>query len=132
MKRQEVWQIIKYVMVGAATTAVSVASYWALSSLVLLPNIPSTILSWVISVVFAFFGNKLIVFSSRSFNRATLLKEGSEFLAARTATGVLEVIMMWLLVDIIHLPGTPMKLLTNIGVIILNYVFSKLYIFKNK
>ena len=123
---------VKYIIVGAATTLLSVGVYWALYELLSVGNLPSVAVSWVAAVSFAFFANKLLVFESRTFNKKTLLREAALFLAARVVSGVLEAAAMYLTVDILNQNGTLMKLITNVAVIILNYLFSKLMIFKQK
>ena len=128
--KKEANEAIKYIIAGAATTLISTISYWIAFDLLRAPNIPSVIFSWVLAVIFAFFANKLFVFKKSSLSPESLLREGGSFLGARVATGILEVMMMWLLVDILSFPGTPMKLLTTLIIIALNYIFSKFWIFK--
>ena len=125
-------EAIRYIIAGVATTAISTIAYWIAFDLLMLPNIPSVIGSWILAVVFAFFANKLFVFKSSSLKPKDLLTEGGSFLGARIATGLLEIGMMWLLVDILSFAGTPMKLLTNVIIIALNYLLSKFYIFNQK
>ena len=125
-------EAIRYIIAGVATTAISTIAYWIAFDLLMLPNIPSVISSWILAVVFAFFANKLFVFKSSSLKPKDLLAEGGSFLGARIATGLLEIGMMWLLVDILSFAGTPMKLLTNVIIIALNYLLSKFYIFNKK
>ena len=127
----EIRQIIRYVIIGGLTTVISIASYWLFYTPLKMPNVVATILSWVLAVVFAFWGNKFVVFQSGSLSAKVLLREGIEFLGARVATGVMEVLSMWLTVDILALPGTAMKLIISIIIVVLNYILSKLFIFKN-
>ncbi len=82
------------------------------------------------AVAFAFVTNKLFVFDSKSWEPSVALHELWTFTACSIGTGVIEVGMMWLFVDIMSFNGTVMKLLTNFIVIVLNYIFSKLIIFK--
>ncbi len=132
LKKPNIGEGVRYVLVGAATTALSVFSYWLCYTPLAIPNVPSTVISWVLAVAFAFFANKVFVFQSRSFKGGTLLKEGVSFFGARIATGVLEVALMYLLVDLLNFNGTAMKLAVNLVVIVLNYVLSKLFIFNKK
>ncbi len=132
-------ELLKYAVFGVATTAVNFAVYSALVLFcagigVTLANL----ISWICAVVFAFFTNKLFVFESKSFKIKTLLPEAAGFLGARVASGVIEVFLpeflMGLGLDAVFfgIEGLLAKALVSILVIILNYVFSKLVIFKKK
>jgi len=122
----------RYILAGGATTAVSVGAYWLLYDILLIGNMPAAAASWITAVAFAFFANKLFVFRSRAFSAKALFTEAALFLAARVATGILEMAAMYITVDVLNQNGTLMKLITNVAVIILNYLLSKLIIFKKK
>lgn len=122
--------IVSYLFFGVLTTAVNVAVYYIFYNILSVPNIVSTIIAWVAAVAFAFITNKLFVFDSKSWEPSVALRELWTFTACRLGTGVIEVGMMWLFVDVLTFNGTVMKLLTNFIVIVLNYIFSKLVIFK--
>lgn len=124
--------IITYAFFGALTTALNVITYYLLYNVLNLPNTPSVIVAWVLSVAFAFVTNKMFVFESKSWQANIAAKEALDFFVCRIATGVLEVALMFLLVDILKFDGTLMKLMTNVIVIILNYIASKLFIFKKQ
>ena len=122
--------IISYLFFGVLTTAVNVVTYWLCHGLGSVPNVPSTVIAWVAAVAFAFITNKLFVFESKSWAPSVALKEAASFTLCRVGTGVIEVGMMYVFVDLLTFNGTVMKLITNFIVIVLNYVFSKLIIFK--
>lgn len=122
--------IIKYVIFGALTTVLNVVTYHLLYSIFKVPNTLAVVIAWIISVAFAFVTNKLFVFESKSWDKKVAKKQALDFLVCRLATGVLEVALMFLLVDILKLDGTLMKLITNVIVIILNYIASKFVIFR--
>ncbi len=121
---------ILYLVFGVVTTVVNVVVYHVSYELLAVPNIPATILAWVISVAVAYLTNKLWVFQSKSFAPEVLWPELGKFVTARGATGLLDLGIMALCVDVLGWPGTPVKLGSNVLVVILNYVFSKLLIFK--
>lgn len=121
---------IMYAIFGVCTTLLNWASYYLFYNIAGIPNVPSTIIAWVLAVAFAFITNKLWVFESRSFEKKILLHEIWTFTAARLATGILDVGIMYLTVDVLGWNSTLWKLLSNIVVIILNYVLSKLVVFK--
>ena len=122
--------LILYAVFGALTTLVNIAAYYVCYNMLGIPNVPSDIIAWVLAVSFAFITNKLWVFDSKSFSGKTLRRELPAFLGARIATGLLDVAIMYLAVDVLHLNATVWKLISNAVVIILNYVASKLVIFK--
>ncbi len=124
--------LILYAVFGLLTTLINTAVYALCYHDLGIPNVASTIIAWVLAVIFAYITNKLWVFDSKRFDRATLAHEIPTFFGARAATGVLDVAIMYLAVDVCHGPSTVWKLLSNVVVIILNYVASKLVIFKQK
>ena len=131
---KELWtkykSFIMYAVFGALTTVVNMAAYFLCYNLLKIPNVPSTVIAWVLAVLFAFITNKLWVFDSPSFDAKTLRHEIPTFFGARLATGILDVAIMYLAVDLAHGNPTVWKLISNILVIIINYVASKLVIFK--
>ena len=121
--------IIMYLIFGVLTTIINIISYFVTYEILKIPNIPSTIIAWIVSVTFAFITNKLFVFESKKWDKRAI-KELISFTSCRIGTGVLELILMYILVDLMNFNGTVIKIITNIIVIVLNYVFSKLIIFK--
>ncbi len=124
--------IISYLFFGVLTTLVNVVSYYIFYSVLTIPNVISTIIAWLLAVIFAYITNKLFVFESKTLKFRDVLREIIAFFTCRILTGVLDVAVMYLAVDIMDFNSTLFKLLSNILVIILNYIASKLFIFKNK
>ena len=89
-------------------------------------------IAWVAGVIFAFITNKLWVFESKSWKPAVALKEFVSFTGARIFSFVIETLMMFVFVSIMSLDEMLSKLIVGVVVIILNYIFSKLFIFKKK
>ncbi len=81
-------------------------------------------------MAFAYVTNKLWVFESRSWEWKVLRKEVVSFAGCRLATGIMDLAIMYFFVDMMAWPAMLMKILSNVLVIVLNYVFSKLVIFK--
>lgn len=123
---------ILYAVFGGLTTLINWGSYYLCYNIVHIPNVPSTIIAWILAVAFAFITNKIWVFDSKSFDGKTLIHEIWTFTSARLATGFLDVGIMFLTVDIMGWDSTVWKLISNILVIILNYILSKLIIFKKE
>lgn len=123
-------RIILYVFFGVLTTIINIATYHICFNLLGIPNVASTVIAWVFAVAIAFITNKLWVFDSKSFERLTLVREISTFLGARVFTGLLDVLIMYISVDIMHWNSTAWKLISNVIVVVLNYIASKLVIFR--
>ena len=117
-----------YIAFGIATTLVNFIAYFLFSKLSFSTAI-STALAWFLSVLFAFFTNRKYVFNA---NKNGFLKQLFGFFTMRIATGILDLFIMVLFVDLWKFNDLLIKILSNLLVIILNYIFSKLLVFKNK
>ena len=135
-KYSEHRQTIAYLFFGGLTTLVN----WGCYSLIIACTQGNTnaanVLSWCAAVCFAFITNKRMVFRSLSWNRETLRSEASAFLGARLLTGALEIIGLPLLLSwgldqpLFDIEGFAAKMLLGIIVVLLNYLLSKIYVFK--
>lgn len=123
---------ILYMVFGAVTTLVNLAVYFLCYNLWGIHNDISVILAWFFSILVAFLTNKPFVFESHDWSRAVLLPEAAGFFGCRAGSGVLELVLMHVTVEMMKLPGMLMKFLVNILVIIINYVGSKLLVFRKK
>ena len=124
--------VIAYLFFGGCTTVVNIISYYICAHWLDFSTIVSTAAAWVLAVIFAFVTNKLFVFESRSWEREVLAKEVSSFFLCRAATGGLDIVIMYVGVDRMGLFDVGVKTLSNVVVIILNYVASKWMIFKKR
>lgn len=124
--------VINYLFFGVCTTVINVIAYTLFYNCLGMSNVPATVVAWGLAVVFAFITNKLFVFESKSFEPSVLFKEISSFFLCRVLTGLLDVLIMYIAVDVFASSPLLWKILSNILVILLNYVASKLVIFKNK
>lgn len=118
-----------YLFFGGCTTLVNIISFAVLRCF----NIGkyfSNGLAWIISVLFAFITNKLFVFESKSKNISTLLKECFSFFGFRLLSLGFDMGFMYLMTDILSINELIAKIVSNVFVVIINYVFSKLFIFK--
>ena len=125
-------EIINYLVVGVLTTLVSLISYYVLTLLVLNPNKPielqiSNVISWILSVSFAFLANKKYVFK---LENKTNLKEVIKFYLSRVTTLLIDMLLMYIFVTKLSFNDKIVKIFIQIIIIILNYVFSKFLVFK--
>lgn len=125
-------EFLLYAFFGILTTLVNIVSYYLLYNMLFIKNVPAVIISWALSVAFAFFTNKLFVFESRSFKLSIVLRESATFFSARLFTGILDVIIMYIAVDLLLLDSLFWKIVSNVIVVILNYILSKIWIFKKQ
>ena len=133
-KLKQLWEkhkeLILYVFFGGCTTLINIISYFACRELMHLPVVPADVLAWLVSVIFAYVTNKLFVFESKSWRLMLVLKEGAAFLAARVFSLGLDVAMLYVTVTVLGWWELPMKVLANVVVIVINYIFSKWIIFR--
>lgn len=143
-------EIIVYIFWGGMSTVVGWGSYIIFASL-LSGNVSdihllsmtisvtvfvANVLSWILAVTFAFYTNKVFVFQSKSWKMDIWVGECVKFVGARIATGVLEIFGVPFLVaiglnqKIFGIEGIVAKITVSVAVVALNYVFSKLFIFK--
>ena len=131
-------EVVSYLFFGGATTLVNLAAYALLVSLVGLSITAGNVIAWVIAVTFAFITNKIWVFQSRSWKPLLVLREGGAFLGARIITGLLEIIgvpfLFYIGLDypLFGIEGFAAKVIVTVIVIVLNYLFSKFFIFRRK
>lgn len=139
-------ELISYVFFGVLATIVSILSF-KLFDVLLGPELYllSNVISWIITVIFAYFTNKIWVFESKSWKANVLVKEIVSFFGARVFSLVVEEAGLWLMIDQMDMGGISWDILTfsisgnmiakiimQVVVVILNYVFSKLIIFKKR
>lgn len=123
---------ILYIVFGVLTTAINIISFFLFTRVFGMGLLASNIGAWIASVIFAFVTNKIYVFDSRNYSLKVVTKELIDFTISRGATGILDMGLMYLFVSVIHMEDMVSKIIINIIVIILNYVLSKLYVFKEK
>ena len=122
--------IILYGIFGILTTIINIVTYALCYDMFNISNVVSNIIAWILSVLFAFITNKIWVFESKCFDFKIFIKELWNFIVCRLATGALDLGIMYVGVDLLKGPALILKIASNIIVIILNYVMSKLFVFK--
>ena len=121
---------IAYAVFGVLTTAINIVTYAVCYEHLNIANVPSNIIAWTFAVAFAFITNKLWVFGSKNMSLRTILNELWKFITARLAVGLVDLAIMYVAVDICHGPGVVFKVIAGIVTIILNFVLSKLVVFR--
>ena len=126
------WDIISYLFFGVLTTVVNYVIYLPCLNLLHLSAAVSNCIAWVVAVLFAYVTNKPFVFRSYDWSMATVIPEFGKFIATRISSGVLETAILFIAVDTLGGNGNIWKIITQVLVIIINYVGSKLLVFRNK
>ena len=123
--------LILYVFFGICTTFVNIASFWLMAHGFNFKAVFSSIVSWILSVIFAYITNRSWVFNAKATGPKNILREIYSFFACRFATGVLDCFIMFLCVDIFEFNDIMIKVISNVIVVILTYIASKIFVFKN-
>lgn len=132
LKKLNYREIIAYLIVGVLTTIVSLGTYYLVTITFLNPNKPvelqiANIISWMFAVAFAYFTNRKYVFLSKEKNK---VKEGTKFILSRLTTLGLDMLTMFIMVSVLNINDRISKLVSQVIVIIGNYVISKFFVFK--
>ena len=121
-------ELVLYVLFGAFTFFVNIAVYFLFEDVLGVNYLISNIVAWFFSVLFAYITNRIWVFESKSPN---ILKEMALFFGGRIFSGVVDTALMYLFIDVMMIGDTISKIVVQIIVIVLNYIFSKLIVFKD-
>lgn len=125
-------EVISYLIFGVLTTIVNILAYELFTKIFHVDYLVSTVIAWVISVAFAYVTNKIFVFESKTNTKIEILKEITSFVGFRLLSGIMDIVFMYITVDIFSFNDSLMKIASNVVVVVLNYLFSKLFIFKKK
>lgn len=128
---QKYGEIIRYLIIGVMTTLVSLIVYYGLVFTILSPENPielqiANVTSWIISVTFAYFTNRSFVFRVKDHHT---FYELIKFFGSRLLTLFIDMLLMFIFVSVLHLNDKIIKIITQIVVIILNYLLSKFIVF---
>ena len=129
-------EVFLYIYVGGLTTAINLISwnyfYVIINTVVKNDNVSWKIaeaIAFVIAVAFAFFADKIVVFKSYSFMPKKIMTEIGTFIGARIVTELVNVVLMWAIIDMMKKNAGFGKIVASLVVIILNYIFSKYFVF---
>lgn len=126
-------EVINYLIFGGLATVVNFVSYYIAARTLGIDEVVSSGISWFCSVLFAYITNKLFVFESKTDSKKGILKEMISFFLARVLSGIFcDVGTFAIMVKVLHINDIFSKIVTQVMVIIVNYVFSKFFIFKKK
>jgi putative flippase GtrA len=129
LNNQKLRELLTYGIVGGISTLLNILLYAFFSKICQLYYLASTVIAFILATLFAYFGNKYIVFHS---NKKALIVEMFMFFGLRLLMGGLDFLFMYITVGILTLNDMIMKIFSNCVVIIGNYICSKLLIFRGQ
>lgn len=124
--------VILYLIFGIGTTIVNVLVFWMFAYLTDTGTMASTVIAWIAAVIFAYLTNRKWVFRSEVREIGGVIREIVAFFSCRFMTGIVDILIMWIFAEMAGLSSVIVKAASNILVIILNYIASKLVIFRRK
>ena len=124
--------VLLYLFFGVLTTFVNYLVYFPLYNWLSCSATLSNSIAWVVSVAFAYLTNKPFVFQSDDWSGKTLVPELVKFISCRIGSGFMETMCLWVLVDRLNWNGNWVKLAVSVLVVVLNYISSKLIVFRKK
>ena len=122
--------VLLYLFFGVLTTVVNYVVYLPCYNVLGLSGSVSNVIAWVGAVAFAYVTNKPFVFRSHDWSEKTVIPELTKFVGCRIGSGALETAIILVTVDWLGWNGNAMKLLTSVLVVVLNYIGSKLLVFR--
>ncbi|MDX8046774.1 GtrA family protein [Gracilibacillus sp. S3-1-1] len=123
-------EIFRYILFGVLTTVVNITVFILFDTVFNIPYLIANAISIIVAILFAFFTNKKYVFRTESPTFKIVFKEFYLFVGLRLISGLFDMLSMWIFVDLMNLETNFSKILTQFIIVISNYIFSKLYIFK--
>lgn len=129
---EKYYDILSYLFFGVLTTIVNYLVYLPCYNMLGLSATVSNLVAWVVAVAFAYLTNKPFVFKSNDWSAETVVPELTKFVGCRVGSGLMETIIIFLTVDLMAWNGNVMKLFTNVLVVIVNYIGSKLIVFRKQ
>lgn len=126
------WEVFSYLFFGVLTTVVNYVVFAIAAQVFLDSATVCNVIAWVVAVAFAYLTNKPFVFRSHDWSAKTVVPELGKFLSCRIGSGVMETVIILVSVDILGGNKYLWKLLTNVLVVIVNYIGSKLLVFRKK
>lgn len=131
-------EAVNYLFFGFLAFLVNMLAYAAAAKVLVADNdkvllvLIATSFAWVVAVLFAYWTNRTFVFKSKVTDKAGVSKEFITFVSARVVTGIMELVIMYIMVDLADIDDMIAKFVCNVIVIVSNYIFSKLWVFRKK
>lgn len=122
---------INYLIFGVLTTFVNLIVYALCTKLFSINYMISNIIAWILSVLFAYITNKKYVFKSKCDSNKKVVYEIFQFFKYRILSFIIcDMLLLCLFVELLNMNDMIAKVIIQVVVIVLNYLFSKLFVFK--
>ena len=125
-------EVIDYLFFGVLATFVNIVIFFIFDTLLQTPYLFANGLSIIGAILFAFFTNKKYVFKSETVSKREAFREFYLFVGFRLTSGIFDMLSMYILVDFLTIDTNVSKIITQFIVVVVNYVFSKVFIFKQE
>lgn len=123
---------ILYIIFGGFTTVINFFVYLFCTRVISLDELLSSVIGFILSVLFAYVTNRKFVFESKKKGAKNIFFEMCYFYLARLFSGGVDLLIVFLFVTTLHQNDIVVKIISNIIVIVLNFILSKLVVFKKK
>lgn len=123
-------ETILYLVFGTLTFLVNMMTYVLFTRVINTDVLFANCVAWIVAVLFAYITNKFFVFESKETNFKYIIKELQAFVGCRIFSGVIELVIIFVMATMMGINDLVVKVVTNVVVIVLNFIFSKLIIFK--
>ena len=122
-------EIVLYLFFGVLTMAVSIISYARCNMVIKMDALVANIISWILAVLFAFYTNRIWVFSVKTNSKKDLIVQMISFCSGRIVTLIIEETILFVFIKCLHYDSMGVKIMAQIVVVVLNYIISKLWVF---
>lgn len=126
------WDVVTYLIFGVLTTVVNFIVYFPCYNFIGISATVSNSIAWVVAVAFAYLTNKPFVFGSHDWSAKVVVPELAKFVSTRIFSLVLENVVLFFAVEKLGGNGNIWKIFTEVLVVVINYVGSKLLVFRKK
>ena len=125
-------EVLMYLFFGVLTTVVSIASYAVANAVFGINELIANVISWILAVTFAFFTNRTWVFDAGKGGTADFIRQMLSFYGGRLFTLLVEEVLLFVFITVLKLNSIGVKVGAQFVIVVLNYVISKLVVFKKK
>ena len=125
-------EMLLYLLFGGLTTIVSIGSYAWFNVGMHINELIANIISWIFAVTFAYITNKIWVFQSNATGFSEVCREMAKFYGGRLTTLGIEELVLFIFITLLHGNSVLVKFAAQIIVLVLNYIISKIFVFKKK
>ena len=125
-------EVVSYLFFGGLTTVVNIIVHFIFLDFFGVHYLVATVISWIAAVLFAIVTNKRWVFHSKTTSQQALIREFLTFVFYRLLSLVMDMGAMFVLVEVLKTGDVAAKIVTQVLVVVVNYLFSKFLIFGRK